>query len=163
LTHVVQQGTAARRFAFSPGPSSVSIRGFSLPRIARDPPRENNPRSKDPIHPDVLVDLQETLKKFYEHLSPKERWKLYRNSTIAFAVVTEKSAGVAASARLVYTVAGNRNSKEIEEAAEALNLQRWNPAARAAGRGATGAPNDAEQLMVEALSRITPCLGYRCE
>ena len=110
-------------------------------RVMRDP--------KPVAHPSVMPDIADKFTQFYAKLSPKARWRLNRNITIAIGVVTEKSDKEANSPRYVYTLSGNASSKEIDAAADELGMTRWRPAARAEGRGAVGAPNDAEQLLTE--------------
>jgi hypothetical protein len=106
-------------------------------------------RTVDRIHPAAMADLRDRLSRLYSMLSAKERYKLDRNSTISLALITEISDKAASQPRLVYTVAGNRSSKEIQHAADEIGLVRWTPRARAEGRGAVGAPNDSEQLLFE--------------
>jgi hypothetical protein len=110
-------------------------------RVMRDP--------KPVAHPSMMPDIGNKFTQFYAKLSPRARWRLNRNITIAIGVVTEKSDKEANSPRYVYTLSGNASSKEIDAAADELGLTRWRPAARAEGRGAVGAPNDAEQLLTE--------------
>ena len=107
-------------------------------------------RDPKPVtHPSVMPDIAEKFTQFYAKLSPKARWRLNRNITIAIGVVTEKSDKEANAPRYVYTLSGNASSKEIDAAADELGMTRWRPAARTEGRGAVGAPNDAEQLLTE--------------
>ncbi|MEU9408295.1 hypothetical protein AB0E08_21755 [Streptomyces sp. NPDC048281] len=115
------------------------------------PARETHAAHHDPapantgtLHPDAQAFLEGKLRKFYELIGTQERIKLKRNSTIAIGLVTHDG-----DPRLVYTIAGNRGSKKLFQAAEQLDLMRWTYDTGVPGRGAVGAPNDAEQLMIE--------------
>ncbi|MFC5741199.1 DUF4157 domain-containing protein [Dyella tabacisoli] len=116
-----------------------SIQQSGHSRVMREP--------KAVVHPSVMPDIADKFTQLYAKLSPKERYRLYRNITIAIGVVTEKSDTEANEPRYVYTLSGNASSKEIDAAADQLGLTRWKPSARTEGRGAVGAPNDAEQLL----------------
>jgi hypothetical protein len=118
-----------------------SIQQSGHSRVMREP--------KTVVHPSVMPDIADKFTQLYAKLSPKARYRLYRNITIAIGVVTEKSDKEANEPRYVYTLSGNASSKEIDAAADQLGLTRWKPSARTEGRGAVGAPNDAEQLLTE--------------
>lgn len=127
LAHVVQQSRpdgrrAPLRVARAPGPAV---------RVQE-------------IHPAAMEFLVGKLRSFFELLSPAARIRLKRNLTIAIGMATVDN-----EPRLVYTVAGNATSPEIRAAAEELDLHRWTYTSGVKGRGAVGAPNDAEQLMTE--------------
>jgi hypothetical protein len=93
-----------------------------------------------------MQDIEGKFTQLYAKLSTKARYRLNRNITIAIGIVTEKSDKEHNHPRFVFTLSGNASSKEIDAAAEELGLIRWKPSARAEGRGAVGAPYDAEQL-----------------
>ena len=116
-------------------------------RVMRQPP--TTPPQQRVAHPSVMQDIEGKFAQLYTKLSPKARYRLNRNITIAIGVVTEKSDKAANDPRFVYTLSGNASSKDIDAAADELGLFRWKPTARAEGRGAVGAPNDAEQLLTE--------------
>lgn len=116
-----------------------SIQQSGHGRVMREP--------KAVVHPSVMPEIADKFTQLYAKLSPKARYSLYRNITIAIGVVTEKSDIEANEPRYVYTISGNASNKEIDAAADQLGLTRWKPSARAEGRGAVGAPNDAEQLL----------------
>ncbi|MFK0158108.1 hypothetical protein ACIQVK_39325 [Streptomyces sp. NPDC090493] len=97
-----------------------------------------------PLHPDARAFLDDKLRKFYELIGTRERIRLKRNSTVAIGLVT-----LDGDPRLVYTIAANRGSKKLFQAAEQLDLVWWTYDTGVEGRGAVGAPNDAEQLMIE--------------
>lgn len=141
LTHTtIQQASGAEESGTDrPG----IIRSASSTRVMCDPPHQ------DSVHPAVIGDIQAKFDQLYAKLSPKARYRLYRNITIAIGVVTEEDDKQANSPRLVYTLSGNASSKEIDAAADEIGLTRWKPSARAPGRGDVGAPNDAEQLLTE--------------
>jgi hypothetical protein len=115
--------------------TSATIQIARAPKVSGDTPG---------IHPDTMAFLENKLRQFFELLSPSERIRLKRNSTIAIGMAT-----VDREPRLVYTVANNGTSKEIRAAADKLDLHRWTYTTGVPGRGAVGAPNDAEQLMTE--------------
>ncbi|HEY6445757.1 MAG TPA: DUF4157 domain-containing protein [Acidobacteriaceae bacterium] len=140
LTHTIQQASGSEESgAGRPG----IIRSASGTRVMCDPPHQ------DSVHPAVIGDIQAKFDQLYAKLSPKARYRLYRNITIAIGAVTEEDDTQANSPRLVYTLSGNASSKEIDAAADEIGLTRWKPSARAPGRGDVGAPNDAEQLLTE--------------
>jgi hypothetical protein len=112
-------------------------------------PKAANAAAGASVHPSVIQDIESKFTQLYAKLSPKARYRLNRNITIAIGVVTEKSDKEANEPRFVYTLSGNASSKDIDAAADELGLARWKPSARAEGRGAVGAPNDAEQLLTE--------------
>ena len=116
-------------------------------RVMREPPTP--PPQQRVAHPNVMQDIEGKFTLLYAKLSPKARYRLNRNITIAIGIVTEKSDKEANEPRFVYTLSGNASSKDIDAAADELGLTRWKPSARAPGRGAVGAPNDAEQLLTE--------------
>lgn len=118
-----------------------SIQQLGHRRVMREP--------KAVVHPSVMPDIADKFTQLYAKLSPKARYRLYRNITIAIGVVTEKSDKEANEPSYVYTLSGNASSKEIDAAADQLGLTRLKPSARTEGRGAVGAPNDAEQLLTE--------------
>ncbi|MEU6534893.1 hypothetical protein [Streptomyces sp. NPDC047000] len=107
-------------------------------------PHHPAPVDTGTLHPDAQAFLDGKLRKFYELIGTQERIKLKRNSTIAIGLVT-----LDGDPRLVYTIAGNRGGKKLFQAAEQLDLVRWRYDTGVPGRGAVGAPNDAEQLMIE--------------
>ena len=123
-----------------------SIQQSGRSRVMRQPPTTPQPRV---AHPNVMQDIEAKFTQLYAKLSPKARYRLYRNITIAIGVVTEESDTEANEPRFVYVLSGNASSKDIDAAAEELGLTRLRPLARAPGRGEVGAPNDAEQLLTE--------------
>jgi hypothetical protein len=140
LMHVLQQShveTSFHRYgntSLLPDPFTASAT-----HVARAP---QSGEGKFRIHPDAMAFLENKLRQFYQLLSPHERIRLKRNSTIAIGMAT-----VDGEPRLVYTVANNDTNKEIRAAADKLDLHRWTYTTGVSGRGTVGAPNDAEQLM----------------
>jgi hypothetical protein len=124
-----------------------SIQQSGRRHVMREPPTP--PPQQRVAHPNVMQDIEGKFTQLYAKLSPKARYRLNRNITIAIGIVTEKSDKEANEPRFVYTLSGNASSKEIDAAADELGLTRWKPSARAEGRGAVGSPNDAEQLLTE--------------
>ena len=144
LTHSIQQSAGS---GMGGKAGSGAIRSSSRTRVMCAPP---TPASQQrTAHPSVMPDIEAKFGQLYSKLSPQVRYRLYRNITIAIGVVTEESDKEANSPLWVYTLAGNASSKEIDAAAEELGLTRWKPSPRTQGRGAVGAPNDAEQLLTE--------------
>lgn len=144
LTHSIQQSAGSQSGARA---VSSALKGSANTRVMRAPPTTTlAPRI---AHPSVAHDIEVKFGQFYAKLSPKARYRLNRNITIAIGVVTEESDRAANSPRWVYTLSGNASSKEIDAAAQQLGLTRWQPSARTEGRGGVGAPNDAEQLLTE--------------
>ncbi len=125
-----------------------SIQQSGRSRVMRQPTPTTTPQPRV-AHPNVMPDIEGKFTQLYAKLSPKARYRLYRNITIAIGVVTEESDTEANEPRFVYVLSGNASSKDIDAAAEELGLTRWRPSARAPGRGEVGAPNDAEQLLTE--------------
>ncbi|WP_432828742.1 hypothetical protein [Dactylosporangium sp. CA-092794] len=98
-----------------------------------------------PLHPDAMTFLESKLRQFYERLPLNERIALKRNGTLAIGAVT-----IDGDPRLVFTVNNNRISKAMRAVGDELAITPWVARGRASGRGAAGAPNDAEQLMEDA-------------
>jgi hypothetical protein len=94
------------------------------------------------IHPEAMKLLETKLTQLYEKIPRRDRIWLKHDSTIAIGMAT-----VDGEVRLVYTTANNRGRAEFHGAAEQLGLHRWRYDSGVKGRGAVGAPNDAEQLM----------------
>nr|WSY50632.1 hypothetical protein OG999_11250 [Streptomyces sp. NBC_00886] len=136
-TAPTEEGTPAAL----PGPSTTTPAPVPETHTA---PRGPAQVDTGTLHPDAQAFLDGKLRQFYELIGTQERIKLKRNSTIAIGMVT-----LDGDPRLVYTIAGNRGGKKLFQAAEQLDLVRWTYDSGVPGRGAVGAPNDAEQLMIE--------------
>ena len=87
--------------------------------------------------------LAEKLRQLYVAIPRADRIQLKANGTVAIGMAT-----VDGTPRLVYTVNNNGGSAAFHAAAERLALFRWTYDPGVQGRGAVGAPNDAEQLMM---------------
>jgi hypothetical protein len=96
-----------------------------------------------PVHEDLIAHMEALMLKLYEALEPQDRCELNRWGTVAIAQVM-----VDRQPRGVFTTNSNR-AGAVVRAAQAVGLVRWtyNPGVK--GRGDVGAPNDAEQLLVE--------------
>jgi Domain of unknown function (DUF4157) len=128
LAHVVQQGRGAV-------PAMLAR--------AHDPHQIGSSRtvSLGELH-DILVKLLTALKR-------KTQLSVMGFKTIAVGLVEGTDEKGDAFQTLVYTASGNWGSLDLEAQAAALGITRWNVRARNEGRGVTGAPVDAEQLMIE--------------
>jgi hypothetical protein len=91
---------------------------------------------------DILVELLTSLKRRTQ-LSVRG-WK-----AIAVGLVEGVDEKGAAFQTLVYTASGNWKNVDLESQAAALGITRWIVGARDVGRGAAGAPGDAEQRMID--------------
>jgi Domain of unknown function (DUF4157) len=148
LTHTIQQSSSAADHASAPARAG-SASTQSVPALNRAPLQISRQPSQGGgaapgMHPDSMKFLEDKMREFYGLLSGKQRINLKRNSTIAIGMAT-----IDGEPRLVYTVASNKTSPEITAAADKLGLNRWTYDTDVKGRGAVGAPNDAEQLMKE--------------
>lgn len=154
LTHVIQQT----------GPSKPTSR--IMPRIAGQQsktlqrhfdPKELQKANPAGLHPLSIEELQGKMLKLMEKVDPTTRATLIRNKTVAIGLVEEVDApGIP---RYVYTVNQNWTNASLEKAVSDLNLTRWNPTPAVEGRGAVGAPGDAEQLLLEADPKQWRILG----
>jgi hypothetical protein len=120
----------------------VVARWLPTPPTAPLPPQPQPSRDAFEIHPDAMTLLETKLKALYAVIPRRDRIWLHANSTVAIGMAT-----VDGEPRLVYTVANNKGSRAFHAAAERLDLHRWTYDTGVNGRGAVGAPNDAEQLM----------------
>lgn len=135
LAHVVQQSAET---SSAPAPSPFSIHAGGAQLLAREQPKEV-------LHPLAEEDLVEKFAELYARLPEKVRNRLLKRDTVAMGIAVDTDG----DPHLVYTVAGNRRYKALDQTAEELGIMRWDPRERATGRGAVGAPTDAEQLMIE--------------
>ncbi len=128
LAHVVQHGY-----------------GDTAPVLARapDPHQLGSSRSRS------LGDLHDLLVKLLTALKRKTQLSIMGYKTVAIGLVEGSDEKGEAFQTIVYTVSGNWGSIDLESTAASLGITRWRPDPRAEGRGATGAPNDAEQLLIE--------------
>ena len=90
-------------------------------------------------------DIDAMARDFVANLPASKRARFARNETVAIAL-GQDSAG---QQHLFYAVANNRTSSAIRAVAEELGLTRVTATPRAIGRGAFGAPADAEQILFE--------------
>jgi hypothetical protein len=93
-----------------------------------------------------MQNLQNVMRRLMNLLDEGTRATLIRNKTIAIGLVESADGEVF----LVYTVSGNWTNPQLRTATDQLGLTRWEALPRAEGRGAVGAPGDAEQLMIGA-------------
>jgi hypothetical protein len=88
-------------------------------------------------------------------LDDRTHENVIRNKTVAIGLVVDDDG----QQTVVYTVSGNWTNDQLRAAAKKVGIQRWETQPRAAGRGAVGAPADAEQLMVEAAGEANFTIG----
>ncbi|MFP5405236.1 MAG: DUF4157 domain-containing protein, partial [Gammaproteobacteria bacterium] len=93
-----------------------------------------------------MENLQQTTRSLMNLVDDATRARILDNDTVAVGLAVDADG----DATLVYTVAQNRTYPSLRQAAEKLGITRWVATPRAEGRGAIGAPGDAEQLMMEA-------------
>jgi Domain of unknown function (DUF4157) len=98
-------------------------------------------------HPSALADCVGILRRLYELVGPATLHALRRYKTVAVGMVVERQHPEVG--RLVWTANGNWNDPVITSTLAALNVQRADPGRSRVSRGATGAPGDAEQRMLE--------------
>jgi hypothetical protein len=98
-------------------------------------------------HPSALADCVGILRRLYELVGPATLHALRRYKTVAVGMVVERQHPEVG--RLVWTANGNWNDPVITNTLAALNVQRADPGRSRVSRGATGAPGDAEQRMLE--------------
>jgi hypothetical protein len=91
--------------------------------------------------------MQAAVDQLIASLPAATQQQIHGRDTIVVGLVQEQGGGIRT---LVYTVAGNRTYPGLEEAAARLGMVRWSATPRAEGRGAVGAPSDAEQILFEA-------------
>jgi hypothetical protein len=110
---------------------------------AHDPhqPASSRSVSLNELH-DILVKLLTVLKR-------KTQLSIMGFKTIAIGLVEGVDENGRAFQTLVYTASGNWGSVDLETEAEKLGITRWIVGGRAEGRGAVGAPVDAEQLLID--------------
>jgi hypothetical protein len=129
LAHVVQQREGAD----------------SATTLARAPDKHQHGSSRS----ESLAELHDILVKLLKSLDRKTQLCVMGFKTIALGLVEATDETGSAFQTLVYTASGNWGSADLEAKAAALGIFRGNPRARGEGRGANGAPEDAEQLMIE--------------
>jgi hypothetical protein len=95
--------------------------------------------------PAELEDLKKVLWDLVRELDDKTLRNVYGRHTIAIGLVEDEEGTF-----LVYTQNSNKTSPAIRAVAERLGITRWEATPRAGGRGVAGAPNYAEQLLIEA-------------
>lgn len=165
LAHVVQQGQArsggslsaatharseaeARRAAsaiLDPGvrtPLPLSPAAF---QVACDNGKRSGKKSFKVTDSDMQY-LQSTVRQLMNEVDDDTRSRILRNDTVAVGLVVDPDG----DPTLVYTAAQNRTYPSLRKAADKLGIARWTATPRAEGRGAVGAPGDAEQIMFEA-------------
>jgi hypothetical protein len=126
-----QASHAVDRQGGSVGPLSAGpISLARIPASERLPPRD--------ITPDQVRELTNQLRDAIPAASQGRK-------TVAVGLVEDAQG----HQPLVYTVNGNWSNKNLEARAQELGIARWQPRARASGRGDVGAPEDAEQLLIE--------------
>jgi hypothetical protein len=171
LTHVVQQSrsrNSAARLDYSSAEAEadhaaahavqfgaqISELGSAPLGLARSPvePVKSAEEVKK-LHKVDLDHLKEVLTTLLHSLSPATQARIDRNSTVAVALVEMIDEKNNPFTTLVYATNTNANTPELEAAADRLGIQHIGGAVpRAEGRGETGAPGDAEQLLREAAS-----------
>jgi hypothetical protein len=109
-------------------------------RLARVPAKSSD--DDWVVHPEAMKFLGGKLKALYQAIPRRDRIRLKARGTVAIGIARHDG-----DVRLVYTVNQNGGSAEFHAAAEKLDLHRWVYDSGIDGRGAVGAPNDAEQLM----------------
>jgi Domain of unknown function (DUF4157) len=110
--------------------------------------RTDGPGNPAGLHPAVIQDLKDKMVQLMGKVDPDTRNTLLGRKTVAIGLVEETAEpGIP---RYVYTVSQNWTNKSLEKAVSDLNLTRWDPRPAQAGRGAVGAPGDAEQILLEA-------------
>ncbi len=134
LAHVAQQQSA------SPADGAAGA-----PVVARAP---GDGAGKPPfrITGADMEHLQQTTRSLMNLVDDATRARILDNDTVAVGLAVDADG----DATLVYTVAQNRTYPSLRQAADRLGITRWVATPRAEGRGAVGAPGDAEQLMTEA-------------
>ena len=138
LAHVVQQAGGAGQGDPSGSASAPSLTPSPV-RLARNG-RPFRIRQSDMHH------LRDTMVRLFDSLDPDTRAGIARNRTVVVGLVTDPDG----DPTLVYTVNNNWTNRQLEEAAHRLGIARWTATPRTEGRGAVGAPGDAEQIMMEA-------------
>jgi hypothetical protein len=162
LTHVVQQSNGQPNLSISPVKRAavpVSSQDASLiphnthppvtaisnteMKLARQPGDDEIPAYE--ITDEDMLELETTMRDLMGLLDDSTRATVLRNKTLAIGLAADTEGNTF----LVYTVSGNWINQKLKQVTEQLGLERWDAVPRTTGRGAVGAPEDAEQLMIE--------------
>jgi hypothetical protein len=130
LTHVVQQG----------GDSGASAWGA----LQRQPNSATGTAAARAATIADMATLEQLMLRLFSMLDEATRATVVRNKTVAIGLVLNSEG----EAHLVYATNNNWINRSLREVADALGLARFDPHPQAEGRGAVGAPGDAEQILL---------------
>ena len=124
-------------------------RAVAAGRLARRPTRRVLARSTKTdaftVTAQDLDHLRDVMRQLVAGLDYATRWTLIRNRTLVIGLVVDDDG----EPHLAYSTSQNWTAPKLRDAAEKLGVLRWDETPYAAGRGAVGAPGDAEQLLIQ--------------
>jgi hypothetical protein len=93
----------------------------------------------------IRLELTQLMSQFLSSLSEQTRERINRYGTVAIGILKEEDGFT----YLALTTNRNRGNQEMWRVAQSMGINRLQAVPRARGRGDVGAPEDAEQLMIE--------------